>query len=107
MIQITEEARNKLIAILDEEKTKAIRFGLQGGGCAGFSYYFGLEDEIAEDDLQVQLDATHILVIDSMSCMYLEGAEVDYKSDVMGENFVFNNPNASTSCGCGNSVSFD
>ena len=106
MINITEKAREKLISILDEEKTAAIRFGLQGGGCAGFSYYFGLENDIAEDDLKVQLDANHIMVIDSTSCMYLEGAGVDYKSDVMGENFVFNNPNASTSCGCGNSVSF-
>lgn len=106
MINITDDARAKLISILDEEKTKAIRFGLQGGGCSGFSYFFALESDIVEDDLQVQLDANHILVIDSMSSMYLAGAEIDFKTDVMGQNFVFNNPNATTSCGCGNSVGF-
>ncbi len=106
MINITEVARSKLISILDDEKVAAVRFGLQGGGCSGFSYYFGLENEIAEDDLRIQLDDNHVMVIDSMSSMYLDGSSVDFKSDITGENFVFDNPNASTSCGCGNSVSF-
>ena len=106
MIQVTENAKEKLISILSEEKSAAIRFGLQGGGCSGFSYYFALENDIAEDDMKVQLDANHIMVIDSMSCMYLEGAEVDYKKDLMGESFVFNNPNTTTKCGCGSSVGF-
>lgn len=107
MINVTESAKEKLIIIIDEEKVKAVRFGLQGGGCSGFTYFFTLEQEIYEDDLQVQLDANHIMVIDAMSCMYLEGSQVDYRSDVMGDKFVFDNPNAVTHCGCGSSVSFD
>ena len=106
MIQITDNARERLISILIEEDKKAIRFGLQGGGCSGFSYYFGLEDEINDDDLEIQLDTTHIMIVDSISSMYLDGSQVDYKSDVMGDNFVFNNPNSTTTCGCGNSTSF-
>lgn len=106
MINITEDAKEKLIAIIDAEQTKAVRFGLQGGGCSGFSYFFTLEEEIQEDDFQIPLDDTHILVVDSMSSMYLENAEVDYKCSEMGESFTFKNPNAKTTCGCGNSASF-
>jgi len=107
MIEITEDAKTKLISIIDSEHVKAVRFGLMGGGCSGFSYFFTLEQEIQEDDFQVQLDANHVLVIDAMSSMYLEGSRVDYKSDDMGTQFTFNNPNATSKCGCGNSVAFD
>jgi iron-sulfur cluster insertion protein len=108
MINITEDAKEKLISIIDEEQAKAVRFGLQGGGCSGFSYFFTLEEEIQEDDFRIPLDETdtHFLVVDSMSSMYLENAEVDYKCSEMGESFVFKNPNATSTCGCGNSASF-
>jgi iron-sulfur cluster assembly accessory protein len=106
MIKITESARNRIILVMNEENASIIRFGLQGGGCHGFTYYFAIEEAKDPDDLEFPLDNMHTLVIDMMSNMYLEEAEIDYKKDLMGENFVFNNPGASTACGCGHSVSF-
>jgi len=106
MIQITEKAKEKIISILDEEKASILRFGLQGGGCNGFTYFFAMGENKEEGDLEITLSETHTLVVDSMSMMYLADAEIDYKKDIMGESFVFNNPNTSTSCGCGHSVGF-
>lgn len=106
MIRITETARAKMVDVLVDEKAKMLRFGLQGGGCNGFQYYFAVEPEKSEDDLEMPLEDGYVLLVDSMSAMYLEEAEIDYKKDLMGETFVFNNPNQKTSCGCGNSVGF-
>ncbi len=106
MIRITEEAKEKIISILIDEKATLLRFGLQGGGCNGFSYYFAVEEEKCDDDFEVPIGDEHTLLVDSMSSMYLEDAEIDYKKDLMGESFVFNNPNQKTTCGCGNSVGF-
>lgn len=106
MIRITDTAKEKMIDVLIDEKATMLRFGLQGGGCNGFTYFFAFEGEASEDDLEILLDDRHKLLVDPMSMMYLEDAEVDYKRDIMGENFVFNNPQQKTSCGCGNSVGF-
>lgn len=106
MVKITDKAREKMIGALDDEKREILRFGLKGGGCSGFQYYFAIEDIKEEDDNVYPLDNTHILIVDPMSSMYLDDAEIDFKSDLMGENFVFNNPNAKGSCGCGSSTSF-
>jgi len=106
MISVTDRAKEKMISVLIDEKSSFLRFGLQGGGCNGFTYYFAVETEQQEDDLSIVLDDTHMLLVDSMSMMYLTDAEIDYKKDLMGESFVFNNPNATTHCGCGSSVGF-
>lgn len=106
MIKITDSARNKLIEILHEENAEALRFGLQGGGCNGFSYFFNFAETINDDDLVIQIDDTKQLVVDSMSNQYLENATIDYKKDLMGESFVFHNPDQKSTCGCGSSVSF-
>ena len=106
MIKITESAKEKIVSILSEEDATFLRFGLQGGGCNGFTYFFAVEKEISEDDFEVEIDKSHTLLVDAASNMYLEEAEIDYKKDLMGENFVFNNPNQKTSCGCGSSVGF-
>ena len=108
MIRITPSAREKLIDILREGNGKErIRFGLRGGGCNGFQYYFSLEENAPEeDDMIIPLEEGFELLVDAASLMYLEGAEVDYKRDLMGESFVFNNPLQQTTCGCGNSVGF-
>lgn len=107
MIKITETAKDKLISILNEENSTTIRFGLQGGGCNGFTYFLAIEQEPkAEDDFEYSLGDSHTLLVDAASSMYLEEAEVDYKKDIMGETFIFNNPNQKSSCGCGNSVGF-
>lgn len=106
MIKITDKARDKIVTILNEEKSAYLRFGLQGGGCNGFSYFFATEEAPSEDDMLVEIDGSHTLLVDPASNMYLEEAEIDYKKDLMGESFIFNNPNQKTSCGCGSSVGF-
>lgn len=106
MIQITDTAKTKIIDILIDAKSKHLRCGLQGGGCNGFRYFFLIETEKAEDDFEVDLDNGLSILVDAMSMSYLSEAVLDYRSDIMGESFVFNNPNVSTSCGCGSSVGF-
>jgi len=106
MITITEQAILKIKDILLEENNPALklRVGIQGGGCAGFSYFFTLDDTQAEDDWNLEIGGVHLLV-DSMSGGYLQGATVDYKDDVMGSSFTIDNPQAQTTCGCGSSFS--
>lgn len=104
-ILVTDAARKQLAQILQDEGQTEIRFGLRGGGCSGFSYYFSFESRV-EDDLTVVELGNGSLIVDPMSAMYLDGAEIDYKKDIMGETFVFSNPNTKTQCGCGNSVGF-
>lgn len=106
MIKISEKAKEKMASILLEENASMIRFGLQGGGCNGFQYFFTVESVQEEDDFEYEIAEGCKLVVDSASSMYLEEAEIDYKKDLMGESFVFNNPNQKTSCGCGSSVGF-
>jgi len=106
MINITEKAKERMIGVLIDEKSTILRFGLHGGGCNGFQYYFSVEQAKEEDDYVYPLNDTLVLVVDSVSAMYLNGAEIDYKKDLMGESFVFNNPNTTTKCGCGSSVNF-
>lgn len=106
MISVTDAAKNKMIDVLIDNQSSYLRFGLQGGGCNGFQYYFSIEEDKEEDDHIVQLDDRRVLLVDSMSMQYLHEAEIDYKKDLMGESFVFKNPNVSTQCGCGSSVGF-
>ena len=104
MITISDNAKTKIKDILYEENNPkmSLRTFVQGGGCSGFSYGFTLDEEINEDDFEIPLDEFKVLV-DSMSMQYLQGATIDYKEELMGSNFVINNPNATTTCGCGSS----
>lgn len=106
MIEVTAEAMYKIKDILAEENNPKlkIRMFVQGGGCAGFSYGFTLDEEINEDDFTVE-NTDNLLVVDSMSMQYLAGAKVNYKDDLSGSQFVIENPNAQTTCGCGSSFS--
>lgn len=106
MINITESAKQRVTDILYEEGRRDVylRVYVQGGGCSGFQYGFMLDYEKAEDDFAVDAQPFEILV-DAMSMQYLQGAEIDYKEELMGSSFVINNPNASGSCGCGSSFS--
>jgi iron-sulfur cluster assembly accessory protein len=106
MIRVTEKAKERMIDVLTSENATLLRFGLQGGGCNGFQYFFAVEETVSEDDFELPISETHILLVDAASNMYLEDAEIDFKKDIMGESFVFNNPNTKTSCGCGSSVGF-
>ena len=106
MITITESATAKIKDILAEENNPnlKLRVGIQGGGCAGFSTFFTLDDDQAEDDWNLEFDGVHVLV-DSMSGSYLQGATVDYKEDIHGSSFTITGMQAATTCGCGSSFS--
>ena len=106
MITITEQAILKIKDILAEENNMElkIRVGIQGGGCAGFSTFFTLDEDQAEDDWNLEFDGVHVLV-DSMSGSYLQGATVDYKEDIHGSSFTITGMQAATTCGCGSSFS--
>jgi len=105
MISITANAAQKVKGILEQEKENipqgGLRIYVQGGGCSGFSYGMVL-DEAADGDQVFDTDGIKVIV-DPMSMRYLEGAEVDYKEDLMGGGFAIKNPNATSTCGCGHS----
>ena len=105
MINLTETAAQKVKGILEQEKQNipqgGLRIYVQGGGCSGFQYGMVL-DEAAEGDEVFEKDGIKV-IIDPMSLRYLEGAEVDYKEDLMGGGFAIKNPNATSTCGCGHS----
>ena len=103
---LTESAVAKLQDILAEDNNPnlKLRVFVQGGGCAGFSYGFTLDEAQNEDDFDFDYGNVKVLV-DSMSWQYLQGSEINYKEDLMGASFVINNPQATTTCGCGSSFS--
>jgi len=105
-VQFTEAAAQKVRALLDEEDNQnlKLRVFVTGGGCSGFQYGFTFDENEEEGDTRVDKGGVTLLV-DPMSVQYLLGAEIDYKEDVQGAQFVIRNPNAATTCGCGNSFS--
>ena len=102
----SDSAANKVKQLIDEEGNTELklRVFVTGGGCSGFQYGFTF-DEIANDDDTVMTKNGVSLLIDSMSYQYLVGAEIDYKEDLQGAQFVIKNPNAQSTCGCGSSFS--
>ena len=102
----TENAAERVKEIIaeDQDEVQALRVFVQGGGCHGFSYGFGFENDIAEDDTVIETSEVK-LVVDSMSIMYLSEATIDFVKSLEGERFTIDNPTASTSCGCGSSFS--
>ena len=106
MITLTESAVAKLKDILAEEANPAakLRVFVQGGGCSGFQYGFTFDDQQNEDDFDITCDDVKV-VVDAMSMQYLQGSTIDFKDDLMHANFVINNPQAQTTCGCGSSFS--
>ncbi len=108
MITISESAQNKIKELLIEENNPAskLRIFVQGGGCSGMQYGFTFDEDQNEDDFVISFNGG-IMLMDSMSSQYLQGATVDWKEDIMGSNFSISNPNAVTSCGCGSSFSVE
>jgi iron-sulfur cluster insertion protein len=106
MINITTNAKNKITELLAEENNPnlSLRTFVQGGGCSGFQYGFTFDETRNEDDFVIDIGQFNIL-IDSMSMQYLQDAEIDFKDDLTGTQFVIQNPNAQSSCGCGSSFS--
>jgi iron-sulfur cluster insertion protein len=105
-IVFTDSAAAKVGELLTEEANDnlKLRVYVSGGGCSGFQYGFTFDEEVNEDDTQIENGGVTML-IDAMSIQYLNGAQVDYKEDVSGAQFVIRNPNAKTTCGCGSSFS--
>lgn len=105
-INLSARAVAKVRALVTEEENDALklRVYITGGGCSGFQYGFSFEEEAAEDDAAIEKDGVTVL-IDPMSFQYLVGSEVDYTEGLEGSRFVVNNPNATTTCGCGASFS--
>lgn len=105
-VALTDSAAQKVQQLRAEEDNSELmlRVYITGGGCAGFSYGFTFDEVIKEGDTQVENGGVTLL-IDSLSIQYLAGAKIDYKEGLMGSQFVVDNPNASTTCGCGSSFS--
>ncbi len=102
----TDSAAAKVKSLIQEEGNDnlKLRVFVSGGGCSGFQYGFTFDESINEGDTSVVKNGVTLL-IDPMSFQYLVGAEIDYKEDLSGAQFVIRNPNATTTCGCGSSFS--
>ena len=107
MITITERAVKEVRRIIKEQKlpeATALRVGVKGGGCSGFSYTLGFDDRITETDQVLDVDGVKV-VCDPKSFLYLNGTQIDFEDNLMGRGFKFGNPNAAKTCGCGESFS--
>ena len=103
-IVFTDAAAEKVAQLISEEDNPSLklRVFISGGGCSGFQYGFTFDDEVEDGDSSIENQGVTLLV-DPMSVQYLMGAEIDYKEDLQGAQFVIRNPNATTTCGCGSS----
>ncbi|HHM02571.1 MAG TPA: iron-sulfur cluster insertion protein ErpA [Caldithrix abyssi] len=104
MIEVTQKAVSKIREIMREENKAEsfIRIGIKGGGCSGFTYVLDIDDQKTEGDQLYEYGDVKV-IIDSKSVVYLAGTQLDYTDGLNGSGFVFNNPNAAKTCGCGNS----
>ena len=104
-VQVTDRAFARLAEIADDSgEAKALRVAVLGGGCSGFQYEFILEDAPADDDLVLEGQGQQVLV-DSESLPFLAGSVIDFKDELIGARFAVENPNATSTCGCGTSFS--
>ena len=106
LLVFTDAAADKVRHLIEEEKNDSLklRVFVSGGGCSGFQYGFTFDENVQDGDTRVEKNGVTLLV-DPMSFQYLTGAEIDYKEDLEGSQFVIKNPNATTTCGCGSSFS--
>jgi iron-sulfur cluster assembly accessory protein len=104
-VTVSSRAAKRIAAILASEPAPAmLRLAVTGGGCSGFSYNFALDETRMDDDLLLEEGGAKVL-IDPVSLDFLAGSEIDFTDDLMGQAFKVNNPNATSSCGCGTSFS--
>ncbi len=105
LLSITPAAAVKIRELMAEEPdgdTMVLRVAIQGGGCSGFQYGLGFDTESAEGDLELRLEGVNV-VVDPFSVPYLQGATIDFLNGLQESGFKIDNPNASSSCGCGHS----
>ncbi|MEX0887340.1 MAG: iron-sulfur cluster insertion protein ErpA [Phycisphaeraceae bacterium] len=107
-IHLSETAAKEISTIIEQQELDVekirLRVGVKGGGCSGFSYLLDLTEQHRDNDELFEENGVRI-VCDPKSYLYLNGTTIDFKDEVMGRGFVFNNPNATTTCGCGSSFS--
>lgn len=105
-IIFTQNASEKVKELITEEENPELklRVYVTGGGCSGFQYGFSFDESLADDDMVIEKDGVK-LVVDALSFQYLVGSKVDYREDLEGSRFLVENPNATTTCGCGSSFS--
>lgn len=106
-IRITEKAARQVKSIMQENKVPenyALRVGVKGGGCSGLTYTLGFDGESREGDTIIEENGVRLFV-DGKSLFYLMGTELDFTDGLNGRGFIFNNPNAVKTCGCGESFS--
>ena len=106
LLVFTDAAASKVKDLIEEERNDALklRVFVSGGGCSGFQYGFTFDENVQDVDTKIEKNGV-MLLVDPMSFQYLSGAEIDYKEDLEGSQFVIKNPNATTTCGCGSSFS--
>lgn len=108
----TDNAAAKVWELIKEENNPnlKLRAYVTGGGCSGFQYGFAFDEAVQPDDTVISktVEGSNVqLLVDPLSFQYLQGAEIDYKQDLEGEQFIIRNPNAKTTCGCGSSFTTD
>lgn len=105
-IALTEGAVRRItsLKVLEQAENAFLRIAVSGGGCSGFQYGFTFDDQRNDDDVVFERDGVAV-VVDDVSLGLLSGAEIDFVEDLMGASFQIRNPNAASSCGCGNSFS--
>lgn len=108
MVTITERAKNQIMILMEKEgllpETFSLRVGVIGGGCSGLSYQMKFDDKIEPTDTVINLESIRIC-INKLSLLYLVGTELDYEDGLNGKGFEWRNPNATRTCGCGESFS--
>ena len=103
-ITVTESAKTRILNLVETSDSNKFRVYVTGGGCSGFQYGFKFDQETAFDDDEINFTDFSV-VLDSLSYPYLYGSTLDFVEDLSGSKFVINNPNAKTTCGCGESFS--
>ena len=108
MVTVTERAKNQIMVLMEKEgiipETHSLRVGVTGGGCSGLSYQMKFDDKIESTDTVIDLESVKIC-INKLSLLYLVGTELDYEDGLNGQGFEWRNPNATRTCGCGESFS--
>jgi iron-sulfur cluster assembly accessory protein len=105
IVSLTPAAAKRILQITGGVPGKALRVAVNGGGCSGFSYEFGVAEAREADDQAFELDGATVLV-DQTSLQFVAGSVVDFEDNLMGQSFKVRNPLAKSSCGCGTSFSF-
>jgi iron-sulfur cluster assembly protein len=108
MVTVTERAKSQIMVLMEKEgimpETHSLRVGVTGGGCSGLSYQMKFDDKIESTDTVIDLESVKIC-INKLSLLYLVGTELDYEDGLNGKGFEWRNPNATRTCGCGESFS--